>query len=129
MSNSTLLQTQQQSNRALLESSTLSKIADIPSEATRFLSDPKEYVRTHDLQLSDQTLKDIETSVYYSIPDECIALQSRNPFLETSGYTSNRVTHDRYQPDIRPIVTFAGAAAGAGLMAAVFGLASALNRG
>jgi hypothetical protein len=124
MSNSTLLQTQQQSNRALLESSTLSKIADIPSEATRFLSDPKEYVRTHDLQLSDQLLKDIETSVYYSIPDECIALQSRNPFLKTSEYTSNQEIRDEYQPNMYPVVTLSAASAGAAAVAAAAGLAS-----
>jgi len=128
MSNSISSQTQQQKDRVLPDSSILSKIADIPSEATKFLSEPKEYAKKHDLQLSDQALKEIDLIAYYDIPDECIVLQSRNPFLKMPVFVCKSVIRDKYQPDICPVITMSAAAAaavGAGTAALAAGAAAA----
>jgi len=117
-------QTQQQNNRVLPDSSILSKIADIPSEATKFLSEPKEYAKKHDLQLSDQALKEIELIAYYDIPAECRVLQSRNPFMKMPVSACKPIIRDKYQPDICPVVTFSAGAAAAAAVAAASGLAA-----
>jgi len=114
MNNSISLRTQQQNNRLLSDNFILSKIANIPSEATKFLSEPKEYAKKYDLQLSEQVLKEIELIAYCDIPNECLVLQSRNPFMKTPVPVSKQGIHD-----ICPVVTFTSAAAGAGLVAAL----------
>jgi len=125
MKNSNFSQTQQQNNK-LPDGSILSKIANVPSEATKFLSEPREYAKKHDLQLSQQVLKEVDFMACYDIPDECMILQLRNPFTKRPLSTCR--PNDKYQPDICPIVTvsaatvasFAAGAAAAGLVGGLF---------
>ena len=94
----------QQQNDRLLDRYILSKIAGTPSEAAKFLLEPKEYAKKHDLQLSDQVLKEIGCVGYDNIPSECISLQSRNPFMKMPVPTCELTVRGRYQPDICPVL-------------------------
>jgi hypothetical protein len=122
----TSIQAQRQNDRDISDSFILSKIADIPSEATRFLSDPKEYAKEHGLQLSNQTLAEIKLMVSSDIPSECHILQSRNPFLRIPISAGELAVHSKYQPNKHPVVTMA-AALGAGAAALVGGLVAAVT--
>jgi hypothetical protein len=126
----TSIQAQRQNDRDISDSFILSKIADIPSEATRFLSDPKEYAKEHGLQLSNQTLAEIKLMVSSDIPSECHILQSRNPFLRIPISAGELAVHSKYQPNKHPVVTMSAgmaAALGAGAAALVGGLVAAVT--